>query len=73
MVSLENLCSDIILGNDFIKQHKNLTFPFGGEKEDLIVTRKNNLCTATGEDKNRFLVYKYFRRNTVNSYQIKKI
>ena len=31
---LENLCSDIILGYDFQKQHKNLIFPFGGEKED---------------------------------------
>ena len=44
MAYLENLCSDIILGYDFQKQHKNLIFPFGGEKEELIVKRKNNPC-----------------------------
>ncbi|XP_065678455.1 uncharacterized protein LOC124814273 [Hydra vulgaris] len=36
---LENLCSDIILGYDFQKLHKNLIFPLGGEKEDLIVIK----------------------------------
>ncbi|XP_004207810.1 uncharacterized protein LOC101239223 [Hydra vulgaris] len=41
---LENLCSDIILGYDFQKLHKNLIFPLGGKKEDLIVTKESNLC-----------------------------
>eukprot|EP00795_Rhopilema_esculentum_P001723 gene1723-16206_t len=35
---LKSLCSDVILGYDFQKQHKNLTFQFGGNKEDLIVS-----------------------------------
>ena len=35
---LQSLCSDVILGYDFQKPHKNLTFQFGGNKEDLIVS-----------------------------------
>ena len=35
---LHNLCSDVILGHDFQKQHKNLTFHYGGDKGDLVVT-----------------------------------
>ena len=35
---LKDLCSDIILGHDFQKQHKNLTFKFGGLKPDLVVS-----------------------------------
>ena len=35
---LQNLCSDVILGHDFQKQHKNVIFSCGGSKEDLIVT-----------------------------------
>ena len=35
---LHNLCSDVILAHDFQKQHKNLTFHYGGNKEDLVVT-----------------------------------
>ena len=35
---LPNLCSDIILGYDFQKRHKNRTFHYGGNKEDLVVT-----------------------------------
>ena len=34
---LRNLCSDIILGYDFQKQRKNLTFHYGGNKEDLVI------------------------------------
>jgi len=35
---LKNLCSDIILGHDFQRQHKNLTFQLGGTKPDLVIT-----------------------------------
>ena len=34
---LKNLCSNIILGYDFQKQHKNLIFSLDGTKPDLIV------------------------------------
>ena len=34
---LKNLCSDIILGYNFQKQHKNLIFSLNGTKPDLIV------------------------------------
>jgi len=36
----ENLCSDIILGHDFQKQHEKLTFQFGGFKPDLVIAPK---------------------------------
>ena len=39
---LQNLCSDLILGHDFQKQHKNLTFQYGGIKPDLVVTPKSS-------------------------------
>ena len=35
--NLQNLYSDVILGYDFQKQHKNLIFCFGGSKEDLMI------------------------------------
>ena len=35
---LQSLCSDVILGYNFQKQHKNLIFHYGGNEEDLIVT-----------------------------------
>ena len=37
---LQNLCSDVILGHDFQKQHKNVIFSYGRSKEDLIVTSR---------------------------------
>ena len=35
---IRNLCSDVILGYDFQKQHQNVTFQYGGAKEDLVVS-----------------------------------
>ena len=32
---LKDLCSDIILGQDFQKQHKSVIFEFGGTKPEL--------------------------------------
>ena len=34
---LNNLCADVILGQDFLKQHQSVVFNFGGEKPSLIV------------------------------------
>ena len=42
---LHNLCSDVILGHDFQKQHTNITFHYGGTKEDLVVTS----CAPKGQ------------------------
>ena len=44
---LHNLCSDVILGYDFQKQHKNLTFHYGGNKEDLVVTSSTLKVVST--------------------------
>ena len=44
---LQNLCSDLILGYDFQKQHKNLTFELGGSKEDLVVTENSQPIIST--------------------------
>lgn len=38
---LKDLCSDIILGYDFQKQHQKLTFCLGGTKPDLVVSTIN--------------------------------
>ena len=34
---LENLCTDVIIGQDFICQHKNLNVEFGGNKPTLSI------------------------------------
>ena len=44
---LHNLCSDVILGYDFQKQHKNLTFHYGGNKEDLVITNSTLKVVST--------------------------
>ena len=44
---LPNLCSDIILGYEFQKRHKNLTFHYGGNKEDLVVTSSTPKVVST--------------------------
>ena len=44
---LHNLCSDVILGYDFQKQHKNLTFHYGGNKEDLVITSSTLKVVST--------------------------
>ena len=35
---LDNLCADVILGQDFMKQHESIVFNFGGSKPSLIVS-----------------------------------
>ena len=50
---LQNLCSDLILGYDFQKQHKNLTFELGGSKEDLVVTTNTQPVISTVDTNER--------------------
>ena len=49
---LQNLCSDMILGYDFQKQHQNLTFHYGGPKPDLLVpsTTQTNISAMSESD-----------------------
>ena len=35
---LENLCSDVILGQDFMKQHEKVVFEFGGNQPTLHIS-----------------------------------
>ena len=44
---LANLCSDVILGQDFMKQHKSVVFNFGGDKPSLIVSTIGTVSTLT--------------------------
>ena len=43
---LENLCSDVILGFEFQRQHKNLIFEYGGGKHDLVVLPNDSTDTS---------------------------
>lgn len=44
---LKDLCSDMILGLDFQKQHKSLTIEFGGPKPELTVTNTTSHCALS--------------------------
>ena len=44
---LGNLCADVILGQDFMKQHQSVVFNFGGEKPSLIVNTIGTVSTLT--------------------------
>ena len=35
---LDNLCAEVILGQDFMKQHDSVVFNFGGNKQALVVS-----------------------------------
>ena len=35
---LPHLCSDIVLGQDFMSQHSTISFAFGGSKKDLVIS-----------------------------------
>ena len=56
--TLQNLCSDIILGHDFQKQHSKVTFQFEGSQPELIIKplAKSNVtaldkCNPTSQPK----------------------
>ena len=36
---LPNLCCDVILGRDFMRQHSNVSFAFGGSRKDLVISK----------------------------------
>ena len=43
---LKDLCSDIILGHDFQKRHKRVTFELHGPQSDLIVSNSPSCALA---------------------------
>ena len=43
---LDNLCSDVILGYEFQKLHKQVIFPNGGTKKDLVVQPIDITCAV---------------------------
>ncbi|XP_076037194.1 uncharacterized protein LOC143022734 [Oratosquilla oratoria] len=51
---LKDLCCDVILGHDFQKQHKSVTFQYGGNKPSLRVTSNCALATADIEEPSLF-------------------
>ena len=44
---LKDLCSDIILGHDFQKEHKRVTIEFGGSKPELIIPNSASVCAVS--------------------------
>lgn len=44
---LRDLCSDIILGQDFQKKHKNVILEFGGSMSDLKVHNPSPVCALS--------------------------
>ena len=42
---LKDLCCDIILGHAFQKQHKSVTFQYGGNKSELEIEGTSTLCS----------------------------
>ena len=43
---LKDLCSDIILGHDFQKEHERVTIEFGGNKPELITPNSAPVCAV---------------------------
>ena len=44
---LKDLCSDIILGHDFQKEHERFTIEFGGRKPKLIIPNSTPICAIS--------------------------
>lgn len=54
---LKDLCSDIILGQEFQKEHKSVTIEFGGPKSELVIAKSTSvraLSTAAVEKPSLF-------------------
>ena len=47
MKVLKNLCSDVLLGQDFQSMHKHVIFQYEGEKDDFVVSRTSCALTST--------------------------
>jgi len=51
---LKDLCSDVILGQDFMKLHKRITFQFGGRKPSINVpSRLNGMVSVAAANPDR--------------------
>ena len=46
---LKNLCSDILLGQDFQSQHRRVIFEFNGKKDDFVVSPTCTLSSASAK------------------------
>ena len=46
---LKNLCSDILLGQDFQSQHRQVIFEFNGKKDDFVVSPTCTLSSASAK------------------------
>lgn len=44
---LDSLCTDMILGIDFLSKHKSLHINFGGEGAEIKVNNKSKFCNLT--------------------------
>ena len=44
---LDSLCTDMILGIDFLSKHKSLHINFGGEGSEIKVNNKSKFCNLT--------------------------
>ena len=46
LLLIENLCSDVILGQDFFKLHKSITFNFDGAKDNTHILHLLEVCSS---------------------------
>ena len=46
MKVLKNLCSDVLLGQDFQSMHKHVIFQYEGEKDDFVVSKTSCALTS---------------------------
>ena len=44
---LKDLCSDIILGQDFQKEHKSVIIEYGGSKPELMIPKSTPVCALS--------------------------
>ena len=47
---LKDLCSDIILGQDFQKEHKSVIIEYGGSKPDLLIPKSIPTCALAAAE-----------------------
>ena len=44
LMVMPNLCSEVVLGKDFQRQHKMVSFVYGGDLPDLTVVKREQCC-----------------------------
>ena len=47
MQVLDSLCSDVVVGLDFMEKHKSIKMYFGGEGPDLLIDCRKSFCNLT--------------------------